>query len=63
MQKEIIEYKILAEVSYRCLVRSVKEDIKSGWQPFGSFTVGGPSRYFYHQVMVKYLETEVEDDD
>ncbi len=49
---EVIEYQVLGAYRIELLEKSVREEIKIGWQPFGSVMFSEGTGYI--QTMVKY---------
>lgn len=47
---KIIDYDIISALSMTSLIDKVKEKIKDGWEPRGTFTVDSEN---YYQVIVK----------
>jgi len=54
--KKIIDYMVVGESYTRVLNNTVKDLIKSGWQPFGGVIFSSHMGFF--QVMVKYEDNK-----
>lgn len=53
MEKEIVEYYVIACMSLAVLLQDVTKAIAEGWQPLGGVAIR-PETIWFYQTMVKY---------
>jgi Domain of unknown function (DUF1737) len=50
--ERVIDYQIVSGEDFQIIADSIKELLKSGWQPIGGIAID--AAYQYHQAMVLY---------